>query len=134
MCALWSFALMAADTLFPSSNQLFPLSTEAPRALLTRGKHDITKTSSPFLSLFPCIHLHCFFTLSLSLLFSLFLSFPLQPPSSSLAEQQRYYRRHMVQNQNHSQASPGLFSYASSSFWFQTEFLQQQDESWPNSH
>lgn len=39
-------------TLFPSSNQLSPLGTEAPQALLTRGKHDITKLSSTLLSLF----------------------------------------------------------------------------------
>lgn len=62
---------------------------------------------------------------------------PLNPPPH-LPEQsramQQYYQRHMVQNQNPSQESPGLFSYASSPFLAQTEALQLQDESRPNCH
>lgn len=87
-----------------------------------------------FLSLSPQIYLPSFLCLSP---FSLFLSLP-QAPTPHLLEQsralQRYYRMHMVQNQNPSQASPGLFSYASSSFLVQAEFIQRQDEPRPNSH
>lgn len=123
-------------TLFPSSNQLFPLGTEAPRALLTRGKHDIIELSSS-LSLSFSSDISTFLSLSLPLFF--ISPPPSSPhPSSPRAEQsralQRYYRMHMVQNQNPSQASPGLFSYASSSFLVQAEFIQRQDEPRPNSH
>lgn len=123
-------------TLFPSSNQLFPLGTEAPRALLTRGKHDIIKLSSS-LSLSFSSDISTFLSLSLPLFF--ISPPPSSPhPSSPRAEQsralQQYYRMHMVQNQNPSQASPGLFSYASSSFLVQAEFIQRQDEPRPNSH
>lgn len=123
-------------TPFPSSNQLFPLGTEAPRALLTRGKHDIIKLSSS-LSLSFSSDISTFLSLSLPLFF--ISPPPSSPhPSSPRAEQsralQQYYRMHMVQNQNPSQASPGLFSYASSSFLVQAEFIQRQDEPRPNSH
>ena len=137
-------------TLFPSSNQLFPLGTEAPRALLSRGKHDIIKLSSSLSLSFSLSFLRCIYLpFSVSpLLFFISLPPSSPHPSSPRAEQsraeqsraeqsralQRYYRMHMVQNQNPSQASPGLFSYASSSLLVQAEFIQRQDEPRPNSH
>lgn len=77
-------------TLFPSSNQLFPLGTEAPRALLTRGKHDIIKLSSS-LSLSFSSDISTFLSLSLPLFF--ISPPPSSPhPSSPRAEQSRAER------------------------------------------
>ena len=78
-------------TLFPSSNQLFPLGTEAPRALLSRGKHDIIKLSSSLSLSFSLSFLRCIYLpFSVSpLLFFISLPPSSPHPSSPRAEQSR---------------------------------------------
>lgn len=78
------------------------------------------------------------FSLSVYLAFPLLLFYSSQKPLPHLLkrsrEMQQHYQRHMVQNQNPSQESPELFSYASSPVLLQTKVLQLEDKSWPKSH